>query len=236
MNVKQNIIKELFLSTDQRLFFCGDLHGSIDLLEKALKELGFISGQDVLICVGDLIDRGPKSEATLRKFLFDKTGSFYSVRGNHDQMMVDNDWDLQLYNGGQWILDVDYEARVGYGIITNHKLPFAIEVNYNGKVFGVCHAEVPLEFESWDDYCDTLQHNKQLQKETLWNREIISCPEWYQKYNLQGIDYVFHGHTPVEDPLIIGNRVYIDTGAVFKDGYLTIVEVKDELIFHKFKD
>jgi serine/threonine protein phosphatase 1 len=92
-----------------------------------------------------------------------------------------------------------------------------------------------LEFESWDDYCDILQHNKQLQKETLWNREIIASPEHY-KYGLlvQGIDYVFHGHTPVDDPLIIGNRVYIDTGAVFKDGYLTIVEVKDDLIFHKF--
>ena len=235
MIVKQNIIKELFLDSNQRLFFCGDLHGSIDLLEKALKELGFISGQDVLICVGDLIDRGPKSEETLIKFLFDKTGSFYSVRGNHDQMMVDNDWYLQLYNGGQWILDVDYDARVGYGFLTNHKLPFVIEVNHNGRVFGTCHAEVPLEFESWDDYCETLQHSRRLQKETVWNRDIIAFQEHY-KYDplVQGVDYVFHGHTPVDDPLIIGNRCYIDTGAVFKDGYLTVVEVKDDLIFHKF--
>ena len=94
--MKQNIIKELFLDSNQRLFFCGDLHGSIDLLEKSLNELGFISGQDVLICVGDLVDRHPKSEETLIKFLFDKTGSFYSVRGNHDQMIVDNDIDIDL--------------------------------------------------------------------------------------------------------------------------------------------
>ena len=230
-----NIIKELFLDSNQRLFITGDLHGSIALLEGSLKELGFVSGQDVLICVGDLCDRGSKSEETLRKFLFDKTGSFYSVRGNHDQMMVDNDWDLQLYNGGKWILDIDYDSRTLYGQIIDQKLPFAIEVNYNGKVFGACHAEVPLEFESWDDYCDILQYNKQLQKETLWNREIIAFPEHY-KYGplVQGVDYIFHGHTPVEEPLIIANRVYIDTGAVFKDGYMTIVEVKDELIFHKF--
>ena len=231
-----NIIKELFLDNSQRLFITGDLHGSIDLLEASLKELGFVSGHDVLICVGDLVDRHPKSEETLRKFLFDKTGSFYSVRGNHDQMMVDNDWGLQLYNGGKWILDIDNDSRIVYGQLIDQKLPYTLEVNYNGKVFGACHAEVPLEFESWDDYCDILQYNKQLQKETLWNREIISCPEWHQKSSLQGVDYVFHGHTPVEDPLIIANRVYIDTGAVFKDGYLTIVEVRDELIFHKFKD
>jgi serine/threonine protein phosphatase 1 len=105
--VKQNIIKELFLDSNQRLFFCGDLHGSIDLLEESLKELGFISGQDVLICVGDLIDRGSKSEETLIKFLFDKTGSFYSVRGNHDQMMVDNDWDLQLYTTATQQQDIE---------------------------------------------------------------------------------------------------------------------------------
>ena len=55
-----------------------------------------------------------------------------------------------------------------------------------------------------------------------------------QFWLMKGVDYVFHGHTPVDDPLIIGNRCYIDTGAVFKDGYLTIVEVKDDLIFHKF--
>lgn len=39
---------------------------------------------------------------------------------------------------------------------------------------------------------------------------------------------------PMDDPLEICNRVYIDTGATFKDGYLTIVEVDKELIFHKF--
>ena len=229
------MIKELFLDNNQRLLITGDLHGSLDLLESSLKELGFMSGQDVLICVGDLVDRHPKSEETLRKFLFDRTGSFYSVRGNHDQMMVDNDWGLQLYNGGKWILDIEYDSRVLYGQFIDQKLPFVIEVNHNGKVYGVCHAEVPLEFESWDDYCETLQHSRQLQKETLWNREIIAFTDHY-KYDplIQGIDYVFHGHTPVEEPLIIANRVYIDTGAVFKDGYMTIVEVKDDLIFHKF--
>ena len=146
--MKQNIIKELFLDSNQRLFFCGDLHGSIDLLEKSLEDLGFISGQDVLIGVGDLVDRHPKSEETLRKFLFDKTGSFYSVRGNHDQMMVDNDWDLQIFNNGEWILDIDNDSRIVYGQLIDQKLPYTIEVNHNGKVYGICHAEVQLEFGS----------------------------------------------------------------------------------------
>ena len=135
------MIKELFLDNNQRLLITGDLHGSLDLLESSLKELGFMSGQDVIICVGDLCDRGSKSEETLRKFLFDRTGSFYSVRGNHDQMMVDNNWDLQIFNNGQWILDIDNDSRVLYGQLIDQRFPFAIEINYNGKVYGVCKTE-----------------------------------------------------------------------------------------------
>jgi predicted phosphodiesterase len=83
-----NKIKELFLEDDQRLFICGDLHGTISLLESSLASLGFKEGYDVLLCVGDLVDRGEESEKTLRKFLFDKTGSYFSVRGNHEDFMV----------------------------------------------------------------------------------------------------------------------------------------------------
>lgn len=228
-----NQIKELFLEDNQRLFICGDLHGTISLLESSLASLGFKEGYDVLLCVGDLVDRGEESEKTLRKFLFDKTGSYFSVRGNHEDFMVDNDWELQLYNGGQWILGIDYDSRVLYGKLIDQKLPYAIEVTHKGKVYGVVHAEVPIEFSNWDDFCGILSHNKKLQKEVLWNRDIVYGFNRKDKH-LEGIDYVFHGHTPMDDPLEICNRVYIDTGATFKDGYLTIVEVDKELIFHKF--
>lgn len=228
-----NKIKELFLDNNQRLFICGDLHGTISLLESSLASLGFKEGYDVLLGVGDLVDRGEESEKTLRKFLFDKTGSYFSVRGNHEDFMVDNDWELQLYNGGQWVLDIDEDSRVLYGKLIDQKLPYAIEVIHKGKVYGVVHAEVPIEFSNWDDFCDVLLHNKQLQKECLWNRDIVYGFNRKDKH-LEGIDYVFHGHTPMDDSLEICNRVYIDTGATFKDGYLTIVEFDKELIFHKF--
>ena len=123
-----NKIKVLFLDNDQRLFICGDLHGTFSLLESSLASLGFKEGYDVLLCVGDLVDRGEESEKTLRKFLFDKTGSYFSVRGNHEDFMVDNDWELQLYNGGQWILGIDEDSRVIYGKLIDQKLPYAIEV------------------------------------------------------------------------------------------------------------
>ena len=77
-----------------------------------------------------------------------------------------------------------------------------------------------------------------------------TLPTWCNKHNIKLRDVKLVSCPPVcevciyingvwsgywgEEPLIIANRVYIDTGAVFKDGYMTIVEVKDELIFHKF--
>ena len=232
-----DVVKELYVDSESRLFIVSDIHGEFKLLESSLQQLGFKEGKDILVCVGDLIDRGDESEKTLRKFLFDCSGSYYSVRGNHDEFMVDNNWDLQFYNGGSWILDTDYESRVAYGEIINKILPYAIEIHYNGKVYGVVHAEVPLEFSSWDDFCEVLQHNSRLKQECLWNREIVEFQNSYKDAHLEGVDFVFHGHTPVNEPKAVANRHYIDTGAVFKNGYLTVVEIiKDDFIFHKFKE
>ncbi len=44
-----------------RDFLVGDIHGYHDELMAALKELALDRARDRLICVGDLIDRGPKS-------------------------------------------------------------------------------------------------------------------------------------------------------------------------------
>ena len=64
----------------------GDLHGHFDTLEHALDELAFDPDRDRLFSVGDLIDRGPRSEAALDWL---SMGRIAAVRGNHEQMMID---------------------------------------------------------------------------------------------------------------------------------------------------
>jgi bis(5'-nucleosyl)-tetraphosphatase (symmetrical) len=59
----------------------GDVQGCADELEDLLVEVRFATGADHLICVGDLVNRGPKSLDVLR--LMRKLGA-ETVLGNHE--------------------------------------------------------------------------------------------------------------------------------------------------------
>jgi len=61
----------------------GDIQGCYKSLRKLLKAVAFEPGADELWCVGDLINRGPKSLDTLR-YLRDIGDSAIVVLGNHD--------------------------------------------------------------------------------------------------------------------------------------------------------
>lgn len=67
---------------DHRVFFVGDIHGSLKQLNKLLDKLDYDEQKDVFVHVGDLVAKGPKSVEALelmRKY------NVRGVRGNHDQ-------------------------------------------------------------------------------------------------------------------------------------------------------
>src|SRR6201988_5300548 len=64
-----------------RRIVVGDLHGCYDELIELLEKIG-ISDDDRVICVGDLITKGPKSREVLELFMTDER--FSTVIGNHD--------------------------------------------------------------------------------------------------------------------------------------------------------
>ena len=64
-------------------YVIGDIQGCYKPLRKLLKKVGFSQSRDKLWCVGDLINRGPRSLDTLR-FLQDMDSSTKIVLGNHD--------------------------------------------------------------------------------------------------------------------------------------------------------
>ncbi len=61
----------------------GDIQGCYKALRKLLKQVKFSPNKDKLWCVGDLINRGPKSLDTLR-YLMDMDHATEIVLGNHD--------------------------------------------------------------------------------------------------------------------------------------------------------
>jgi len=65
------------------VYAVGDIQGCYDELRDALEGVGFEPGRDTLWCVGDLVNRGPKSLEVLR-FFRDLGESGLCVLGNHD--------------------------------------------------------------------------------------------------------------------------------------------------------
>ncbi|HHZ8506600.1 TPA: metallophosphoesterase, partial [Morganella morganii] len=94
------------ISGDQyrNIWVVGDLHGCYQLLIDRMQQIDFDKQTDLIISVGDLIDRGDQNVECL-DLLNEKW--FAAIRGNHEQMAIDalfsggdvNNW---LHNGGNW--------------------------------------------------------------------------------------------------------------------------------------
>ncbi|MFE1635752.1 metallophosphoesterase, partial [Acinetobacter baumannii] len=68
-----------------KLYAVGDIHGCYNLLMNRLKEIGFDFDNDLLVAVGDLVDRGTQNLECIE--LLSKPW-FTSVRGNHEDLCI----------------------------------------------------------------------------------------------------------------------------------------------------
>ena len=207
------------LNTLGRDFIFGDLHGCYDLLMSELDAIKFDKSIDRLFSVGDLIDRGSDSVKCLELL---NEPWFFAVYGNHEQMMVDAIYyntkkGLWMQNGGDWAIDVSIEKLDKLAKLILAKMPYSLIVEtVNGNI-GICHAQPPSV--RWSDTINPTLHDIQYM---IWGRSWLNTS---MDYKVEGIYKTFHGHTPVDAPVVIGNSNFIDTGAVFS-GNLTLMELK----------
>lgn len=204
----------------RRVLVCGDLHGCYTNLVNRLDAVSFDPAQDLLISVGDLIDRGTENFECLD--LINKPW-FRAVRGNHEQMMLDAvmgagsilHW---MQNGGSWFYNLDADQQILAKSLVSKAaaLPLIIEVEKGGKKFVICHADYPHDEYEYGKPVDSQQ--------AIWSRERISLSIDGFSSNISGADLFIFGHTPALQPMRIKNQLYIDTGAVF-NGNLTLYEL-----------
>lgn len=170
----------------ERVVIITDIHGCLDECRELLDKLSFDKTKDMLINLGDTIDRGPRIYELfdflhgLKEEMGDR---FVLLRGNHEQMMLDAtggskaDKELWYYNSG--------EKTVFSFINHKHKIQEfrswyeAMPYYYIGERFQCVHASLKDEDPAKNDV-ETL----------IWGRDT----EYDGKL-------VLTGHTPYRMPL-----------------------------------
>lgn len=207
----------------RNVWVVGDLHGCYTGLMSELHRVDFDPAQDLLISVGDLIDRGTENVECMELLQMPR---FRAVMGNHERLMLDalspdgnvNNW---LMNGGQWffMLDTDQEILARALVELVRRLPYIIELNTGQETIVIAHADYPD-----NEY----QFGKEVPLfNVVWARERISDSMDDIGGEISGADRFIFGHTPVKSPKTFWNQHYIDTGAVFC-GNLTLMKVKGD--------
>ena len=181
------------------VYVMSDLHGC-GWAWKKIKN--FIQPEDEIICLGDIIDRGPDSWE-LFKTIYNDPQVTIILRGNHEDMMINacedylcnNEWDYYSYslsccNGGRHTLESwesDPKRKEWLNILK--KLPTWDFYNANGKKIILCHAG----FTPWLNKNNTeciIPPDRML----IWDRDHLF--ESYDENEMEDI-IIVHGHTTI---------------------------------------
>ncbi len=192
-------------------YVVGDIHGRFDLLERGMAAVRFDPERDRMFSVGDLVDRGPRSEEAVDWI---RQPWFHAVRGNHEQRCIESEPGMHLCNGGGWFLALSDEKQDATRAVFD-ALPIAIEVDLGDGIAGIVHAEVPGD--DWTEFRAMLQNPPaildHIERFALWGRDVIRRRSTFG--GVAGVNVVYVGHTPLESAQEVENVRYIDTGAVF---------------------
>lgn len=223
----------------QRIYAVGDIHGREDLLRRMgdliAEDMGTAAAGSAVtgVLIGDYVDRGPSSAGVLKVLA---EGQFpvplIALRGNHEEMLLSfldkaeqlDAW--RRYGGIETLhsfgIDAEKARHREHFFVVQSELRAAIpervkaflgEMRLSHSVgdYFFCHAGVrpgiPLEAQSARDL--------------LWIRD-----DFVHSRADHGM-VIVHGHTPVEQPELLDNRINIDTGAYLSDRLSCVVLEED---------
>ena len=226
----------------------GDLHGCRAALDRALRALDFDPAADRVLCVGDLVDRGPDSPGCLA--LLDKPW-FHAVMGNHEDMMCrrlagdDSIAALHLENGGDWLPEpgqLETDSRLAANARAAAALPHMITVDGDGERYHVIHAELPAGASGPVTDAEIDAGAIPDPSVLLWRRELMLGGNSQTPTEHPGLSPTYCGHTPRPEVRRRRSHICLDTGAVFgllmgeAAGTLSIAERRDgrEVELHRF--
>jgi serine/threonine protein phosphatase 1 len=220
MNIAYKHIKQNY----SRTIVVGDIHGCYDELMDLLYKVVF-SKNDVLISVGDMVDRGPKSWEVVN-FFRDSPNAF-SAMGNHERRLAGS---IKGTSQPAWsqlhtLSKVDKNEEESYARYLE-SLPAVIETNHAV----VTHARLNyyIDIDKQEAFYTCAVGGDQVVIETDEN----GIPYWFSEWEkTNGVDKpICMGHIGYDSVELAPGKLYaLDTG-VAKGGILTAVVFPDNKI------
>lgn len=200
-----------------RTIVVGDLHGCYDELMDMLETVGF--GQDDrVVCVGDLVTKGPKNREVLDLFMTDPR--FSTVIGNHD-LALRRKWhgEKVKLKPSQKATHKELKSDKEKYLPFLNTLPFTIDLGTHLVVHAGLRPNVALYSQTSEDMTLLRTLGK--------NRESHDGTPWYEVYD--GEKVVLFGHWPAPEPHRGPRAIGLDTGCVY--GYhLTAYIIEEDRI------
>ncbi|MBU2981345.1 serine/threonine protein phosphatase [Lentibacter algarum] len=230
----------------ETIYAIGDIHGQHELLLDALSLIEMDGGPDArVISLGDLVDRGPDSRGVIDTLMngINAGRNWTVLLGNHDRMF-ENFMRTGIISHPKMRPDFTWlHERLGglttlasYGIdatLPEAELrPLALEaVPEEHRSF---LASLPLYAQEGD--CVFVHAGIQPKLPLKWQSEddLIWIRDAFLNFEEPHEHLVVHGHTAVDAPEHMGNRVNIDSGAGFGRALTTVaIEGRDVFVLEE---
>ena len=226
------------------IFAIGDIHGClkqlVTLQDKIFNYPQYNKEEDLLLYLGDYIDRGPSPKDVIDHILQLQTKGVKSVflMGNHEQFMIDYLFN-KTNNLSNWIMNGADQTFKSYDIEVAEFIKDGFEDNNIDKLRDIFLSKLTKEnvyfFKNlkltyiMGDYLFVhagINPEKSLSEQNkmdfLWSRS----DQFFDK-NFEFEKIIVHGHSPEKEVVNFPYRINVDTGSFFS-GKLSCVCVNDK--------
>ena len=203
-----------------RTLIVGDIHGCLDMLKRLVDKIGWDPGADRLVFIGDYIDRGENSKGVIDFIIELKKDSQFvqCLIGNHEQMFLDylsgSDLNSFIANGGLTTLRSYKQAQRE----AEEPLIPASHLDYFSSLVTM------VELDEYYVVHAGFRPGRPVEEQDLFDMVWIRDEFIYSSYDF-GKPVIF-GHTPLYAPMVLENKIGIDTGAVYGNR-LTCLEIPE---------
>lgn len=211
-------------------YVIGDIHGRADLLERALDRIDehvgkFSARNPHVVFVGDYIDHGPDSAATLTRvweLSRELPQNVTCLMGNHERMLLDFLAD-PMTRGPRWLRSGARATLDSFGLHTSQLEPgcppdlfrreaFALRANMAPALLDWVE-NLPLTWNSGNLWVVHAAADPQHSMDNQSPRVLLwGHPEFETRPRADG-NWIVHGHTPAKAPITAEGRICVDTGA-----------------------